>query len=101
MHSGSVSAPEIQCSVNTVLAGRTPGPPFQAEAASSHTQTEELLAIGRGQPVAARTLIQICLFQPISYALPRGLELEGHFLRAGTGSREFDNLLPYSDGYAA
>src|SRR5208282_3621949 len=58
-------------------------------------QPIEFLAFGRGQTIAAQTLIEFCLPDPLADRLDRGLEFARQRRDAAAGSRQLDDSTPF------
>src|ERR1700680_214543 len=54
----------------------------------------ELLALGRGQAVAAQTFIERCLLDPFPDRVGRGLELPRQLIDATPRARQLDDAAP-------
>src|SRR6202165_6144186 len=54
----------------------------------------ELLALGRGQAVAAQTFIERCLLDPFPDRVGRGLELARQLIDATPRARQLDDAAP-------
>ncbi len=70
------------------------GPRSLHRAAGSAAQPIEFLPFGRGQTIAAQTLIEFCLPDPLADRLDRGLEFARQCRDAAAAVRQLDDSTP-------